>query len=215
VNRLAWLLVLALGGVLAWQWRQPVSSPAIPKLAPASAEEQGDALARLLEGPRIAQADYEAYGDIEARPLFFKERKPPKAYVPEPPKQRPKPKARTRKSRPPRIQLSAVIGIGDKTFALIKGGKERVTRRVRVGDEVDGWKVKALGADKLVLVNGSEEHEVLLRKYPPVLPPKQPPKPTGRAGAQRQPPAARKPPATGRKMPPRRGTPARTRAKSP
>lgn len=169
-----WLaLILLLGGFLAWRWLVPVQAPPIPPHPPMQADAGGmDELLQSM-GEVSEAAPFAVYQSVAARPLFFHERRPPKTYVPDAPKSKPKPR---RKVGVPRVQLSAVVTIGEQTFALIRGGRMKGTRRVRQGDDVDGWKVSKLTSNKMVLSNGAETHDVLLRQYVPVLPRRTPPR---------------------------------------
>ncbi|HEC06501.1 MAG TPA: hypothetical protein ENJ12_06605 [Thiolapillus brandeum] len=174
--RKLWLLiVILLLGFLGWRWFYPPQAPQIT--AGTAAGRQDDEIKVLLDSmDRVAGFPaQEAYQPIGERPLFFSKRRPPPPYVPAPPGKKP-PVRPPRKVGKPRIQLSAVIIIGKEKYALIKGGRQRNSRRVRVGEEVDGWKVTSIDQGKLVLSNGSESEEVLLRNYKPVLPVKTPPK---------------------------------------
>ncbi|HID44716.1 MAG TPA: hypothetical protein EYP34_03030 [Chromatiaceae bacterium] len=169
-----WLpTILLLLGFLAWRWYFPPQAPQISTHAVPG--KNGDEIKMLLDSmDRVSGFPaQEAYQTIGERPLFFSKRRPPPPYVPAPPGKKPPPRP-PRKIGKPRIQLSAVIIVGTEKYALIKGGKERRSRRVRVGEEVDGWKVTSIDAGKLVLSNGSETENVLLRNYKPVLPVKSP-----------------------------------------
>jgi redox-sensitive bicupin YhaK (pirin superfamily) len=59
---------------------------------------------------------------------------------------------------------------------LLKGGKNKGTQRVRVGEEIDGWTVTSIEKDKLVLRNGTETESLQLWNYKPVKPVQQAPK---------------------------------------
>jgi general secretion pathway protein N len=171
-----WLMaVILLLGFLTWRWYFPPQAPSIAVTA--ASGQEGDEIKVLLDSmDRVAGfPPRESYQAIAERPLFFSKRRPPPPYVPAPPGKKP-PVRPPRKVGKPRVQLSAVIIIGDQKYALIKGGRKKGSRRVRVGEEVDGWKVTGIDADKLVMTNGSETEELLLRNYKPVLPVKTPPK---------------------------------------
>ncbi|WP_457669231.1 hypothetical protein [Thiolapillus sp.] len=174
--RKLWLLIsILLLGFLGWRWFYPPQAPQVT--VNATPGKQTDEIKVLLDSmDRVAGFPaQEAYQPIGERPLFFNKRRPPPPYVPAPPGRKP-PSRPPRKIGKPRIQLSAVIIVGKEKYALIKGGRQRNSRRVRVGEEVDGWKVTSIDQSKLVLSNGSETEEVLLRNYKPVLPVKTSPK---------------------------------------
>jgi len=165
-----WLtIVMLLLGFLAWRWYFP---PQAPKIAVNAVQEQKeDEIKTLLDSmDRVSGfPPQEVYQSIAERPLFFNKRRPPPPYVPAPPGKKP-PARPPRKLGKPRMQLSAIIAIGEQKYALVKGGRQKGSRRVRVGDEVDGWKVTRIDADRLVLSSGNETEELLLRNYRPVVP---------------------------------------------
>ncbi len=172
-----WLtLAMLLLGFLAWRWHFP---PQAPQFAAHSAREQGEEQIKTLLDSMDRVSGFppqEVYQVIAERPLFFNKRRPPPPYVPTPPGAKPTIKP-PRKVGKPRVQLSAIVIVGEQKYALVRGGRQKGSRRVRVGEEVDGWKVASIGADRLVLSNGGETEELLLRNYRPVMPVKSVPKP--------------------------------------
>ena len=175
MNRVFLVLVFLLAAFLVWRWKVPLVMPPIPQQDAVKKDELPEDRVEQLLGKPAGLDSFDRYSIVVEHPLFFKERRPPKPYVPEPPRK--KNVSKTRKTRVPRIQLSAVVTVGNQTFALIKGGKQRVTRRVRVGDEVEEWTVRSILKDRIQLRNNGDRHEVLLRQYAPVaLPRISPPK---------------------------------------
>jgi len=175
--RKLWLVLIALLlGFLAWRWYFPPQAPRVA--TDAAVEQNGEQIKALLDSmDRVSDfPPQSAYQTIAERPLFFNKRRPPPPYVPTPPGAKPTIKP-PRKVGKPRMQLSAIIVVGKEKYALVKGGRQKGSRRVRVGDEVDGWKVTGIEADRLVLRNGGETEELLLRNYRPVVPVKSLPKP--------------------------------------
>ena len=174
MNRLLLAIALVLAAYLVWRWQVPLVAPKIPHQKAISDYSQTNAAIEKLFEETAEPESFERFSSIVERPLFFKERRPPKPYQPEPPAK--KTTKKPRKTRAPRIQLSAVVTIGKQTFALIKGGRERNTRRVQVGNEIEGWKVSEISRDRLVLKIDGEQYEVPLRQYAPIVPPKRMPK---------------------------------------
>jgi hypothetical protein len=79
-----------------------------------------------------------------ARPLFSPTRRPPApppVFAPAPPAPPP----------PPDIVLLAVIMDGEDARVVVRGGRGAKTRRVGIGDDIDGWKVVQIEGQKLVL----------------------------------------------------------------
>ena len=165
---------LLLGGILAWRLFSPVGSPVMdPGKVERTGKAQSDAVEETLAMLDVATGfmPMQRYPEITARPLFFKERKPPEEYVPATGQKKPL-ATPGGKGSPPRLSLSAIVGIGKETFALVGVPGSKETRRLKTGDEIEGWKVKAILADRLVLGSAGMEHEIPLREYKPVLPPK-------------------------------------------
>ena len=205
MNRLLLIIAALLAAFLSWRWFNPVAAP---DLEPVSAKgtENGnigellDNMDRTASFPSLA-----AYHAISARPLFFSKRRPPPPYVPEKGGgQKPGP---SRKTGKPRVQLSAIVRVGDQVYALVQGGKNKGSKRVRVNEDIDGWKVVSIDKDRLVLNNGSETETLLLRNYKPVKPVKQAPKKAA-GGAARPKSKNRKDRGRGAQLPPA-GTPRR------
>jgi hypothetical protein len=165
-----WLIISALLLVfLGWRWYFPPEPPPIDVRAAAGNKDNStrvllDSMDRVSSFPPVA-----VYQPIADRPLFFNQRRPPPPYVPS--AMNPvSPRQPIRKVGKPRMQLSAIIIIGKQKYALLKGGLKKGSRRVRVGQEIDGWKVTKIESDKLALSNAGETVELLLRNYKPVIP---------------------------------------------
>ncbi len=188
---------LLLGGILAWLFLVPVK-------APSTGEKtwKKDSANRAEE--LIASIDYvtgfspvAVSEDVIQRPIFFKERKPPEDYVPATGEKKPAATPRGKQS-PPRLFLSAIVRIGDETFALVTLPGSKGTRRVKVGEEFDDWKVKAILADRVVLRSGKTKHEIPLREYKPVPPSREKPRKTKKARSQSPTVKRGRPPKQGR-----------------
>lgn len=185
------LSLLVLGAVaLAYQWSD--WPPSVPESLPGSGDPQGsgghghgDPLAGLeSHEPR------EAYASVTDRPLFRPQRKPPDpvAGLPGP----------VSDDQPAvdltGLDLSAVVISPSVVSAWVRDSKEQGLKRVRLGDELEGWSVKDILGDRVVLERQGERNELLLRDFSKAPPPASPP------------PRARPPPATQRmpqRLPPR------------
>ncbi|MDD1628588.1 MAG: hypothetical protein LUQ26_14120 [Methylococcaceae bacterium] len=109
----------------------------------------------------LTRQSEDSYVDLVARPLFIKGRKP----VDEP--------------SPEEVQNMAVANIFDWQLngiyttkkglsALFSRSKSKVAkdnhRRVGIGADLDGWKLTELHQDRVILNQGNEQKELLLRK---------------------------------------------------
>jgi type II secretory pathway component PulC len=65
-------------------------------------------------------------------------------------------------------QLSGVYGKGEQKSALFSRSKSKVAkdnfRKITVGDDLDGWKLTEINADKVIFKQGGSDKELLLRK---------------------------------------------------
>lgn len=178
-----WLMLIgALSLVIAVEWFLPVQEPPVPSYSKlgASGNNQVNLLAKAdhaTEFPPLEQ-----YQSVKDRPLFFEGRRPPAEHTPEPKGKQKKPDSNV---SPPRASLSGVIRVGDNVYVMLKGvGKEKGLARVKVGEDVDGWKVERIHDDRVVLKKGKEKHEIPLRSYKAVPLPKS--EPATRRGTKKE-----------------------------
>jgi hypothetical protein len=112
--------------------------------------------------PDIAfNADASPYAVITDRNLFVPWRKP--APPPEPPKP---------PADPPRPQirrgiyaLTGTMQIGKDVFATVKENATNRTKQVKVGDELQEYKVQEVDNDRVVLAYAGQTEELVLAKY--------------------------------------------------
>jgi hypothetical protein len=78
------------------------------------------------------------------RPLFSPSRRPP-APPPAPIISRPSPPA------PPNVRLFGIVMDADEARAIVQTGPANNIRRVRIGDDIGGWKVSQIERRRLVL----------------------------------------------------------------
>ena len=100
---------------------------------------------------------------IVARPLFWESRRPVVKEVAAKPTQTDKP---TAVGELKGVKLVGLFGGGDTggAIVLVKGEK----RRVLVGQDVEGWRLEEVAADRAVFVSGAARDEKLLTKAVPV-----------------------------------------------
>ena len=195
--------VLALGALLTLQWlgwppdreatpSGDLGSSAAPAPAPA-AESPLD----LLSPPE----DIEEYAVVVERPLFLPDRRPPsedEAAEEEAPI--------VDDAALKGLDLNAVIMTPGKVVAWVRNPAEKELQDLELGDEINGWNVKEIQADRLVLERQGQTDTLTLRDYQNMPPPRPavriPPRPADRR--KPQPPAAqgsRNPPAPGARNP--------------
>jgi len=183
------LIVLSLGLVLALQWRDwppgPVSVPegnadSQPEPAPLRPDESP--LERL--GP---PEEKDEYAEVMERPLFMPDRRPPSEEDQE------EAKDELSDAQDPsldRVDLNAVIITPAKAVAWVKAPTQQDLLDLELGDDLNGWTVKEILADRLVLERQGETNTLTLRDYANMPPPAPRPTPVARE-PRRAPPAAR------------------------
>ncbi len=126
-----------------------------------SDEKRQDYKVDTLPDIELGKQTEDSYVDLVARPLFIKGRRPV---------EEPSPEAEQAAVKLENFdwQLSGVYGKGEKISALFSRSKSKAAkdnfRKITVGDELDGWKLTEINADKVMFRQGSSEKELLLRK---------------------------------------------------
>lgn len=64
---------------------------------------------------------------------------------------------------PPQFQLVGVILDAQKRLAMVKSARSPLAIAIAVGENIDGWEVKAIEADRVILRSGSGETTVMLK----------------------------------------------------
>jgi len=144
-------LVLASALVLLWDAEAEV--PKVPARPGSVPEAQVPEVEELGPGP------LDLFNGMMSRPLFWETRRPP----PEP-EEDPDSQAKESKPEPPPsldgVRLIGVVSGNGQTLALIdQGGK---VSRVKPGEQVNGWKVTAINADRVQLEHGDNENSLRL-----------------------------------------------------
>jgi hypothetical protein len=79
------------------------------------------------------------------RPLFSPSRRAPAPPAPPPPRPPPPP------PEPPNVTLVGIVMDAEEARAIVQSGPKNEVRRVRVGDDIGGWKVAQIENRRLVL----------------------------------------------------------------
>ena len=137
------LLVLAPAPVVAAD-----ASPSPPLHPSPQAEERREAGA-ALPSP-LAEQPLESLSATREHPLFSPTRRPPPpppavVAAPEPPPLPPS---------PPDVALFGIVTDGDDVRAVVRAGSADKITRVRIGDDIGGWKVAQIADRRLVLALG-------------------------------------------------------------
>lgn len=149
-------VALGLGLVAVWQGVAPVAPVAeAPAAQAASVSLPPPATARFVPPPQTQ------FAVINARSLFDPARGPVAEPAP----------AGTVSTTPPDVTLAGVAIGPASAVALLQRPNVKVATTVRVGDDVDGWKVDRIAADRVVLKSGASTVDVMLRKATGLLNP--------------------------------------------
>jgi hypothetical protein len=158
-SALLWLIpliaLLAYGGKLTDWGRDLVSDDIAWKKVNAQMAANGVV-------PDIAfNADASPYAVITDRNLFVPWRKPsPPPEAAKPPIDPPKPQIRRGI-----YALTGTMQIGTDTFATVKENATNRTKSVKVGDELQEYKVQEVNNDRVVLAYAGQTEELVLAKY--------------------------------------------------
>jgi len=148
----------------------PDLSPAARPASPASVASAAAGPASL-DLPRLEPIG--AFAEVVERPVFFQTRRPPDPEAEPPPQAEAAPKAD--------FVLSGLILSGKERLALLRPVRSATVERVHEGEEIEGWLVQAVKADRVVLKRGETVQEIRLEDKPP------PPKPKSRRTRSRKP----------------------------
>ncbi len=159
-----------LGGVLLLQWHGWSADEALP--APPAAQAQATARAqaadRGLDGVPLEPPPKEDYATVVERPLFLPERRPPPEEAEEP----------VVEEEPltelDGVDLTAVVITPAVVSAWVRSPGVSELKRLRLGDDFEGWTVKTIAPDELVLERQGETNRLSLHDYenaPPPIPP--------------------------------------------
>ncbi len=160
---LLFAICIGLGSMIFTQARDGVPLPdlsgtiAAPAVTPQSSANEGLAPQGLSPMPPI-----ETFDEVVERPLFFRSRRPPDPDAAPPPEAALPPKAD--------FVLTGLVISGKERLALLRPAGSKTVERVHQGAEIEGWRVEAIHADRVVLKRGETVQEIRLEDRPPPKP---------------------------------------------
>ncbi|WP_462329595.1 hypothetical protein [Thiohalocapsa halophila] len=165
------VLSLLLAGVLTWQWRGwgPEAGLTAPPPAPADAVGGVEVGPTDVDPMALEPPPKEAYASVTERPLFLPERRPPPDEPEDGPviEDEPLPELDG-------VDLTAVVITPAVVSAWVRATDANELKRLRLGEDFQGWTVKTIEPARLVLERQGETNELPLRDYanaPPQIPP--------------------------------------------
>lgn len=144
---------LALGAVLALQWRAWAPAPAGPGDGAPPSEPIAEAVA---PGTPYSPPARDSFDEILKRPLFSPDRQPPAAP--------PTPAAPEPQLSPLLVRLEGIATVGEVRVALLRDLTSNEGLRLSQGMEYQGWKVEAVEERRAVLKRDGQEQELKLER---------------------------------------------------
>ncbi|HXP31513.1 MAG TPA: hypothetical protein VN832_10515 [Stellaceae bacterium] len=142
---LFFLLCGGLGWVIYVEAQQPMEPPAAPEARQAAVRSRP-------QDPTFSMAPLNTYAEVVSRPLFSSSRRPA-AGVPA-------------SDRPTAFTLVGIIISAADRHALVAHGVPPQIDRVSEGQNLDGWTVKSIEDNRIVLAQGDNEIEVKAAEKP-------------------------------------------------
>jgi hypothetical protein len=115
--------------------------PDVEALTPAARKA-----AERTQNPSFSMAPLNAYAEVVARPLFTPTRRPAAQQ--------------TAAGRPSDFSLVGIVITRRERHALLEHGRPPHVDRVTPGQNVDGWTVKSIGPNSVLLAQGDRETEI-------------------------------------------------------
>ncbi|QIK36676.1 hypothetical protein GWK36_00180 [Caldichromatium japonicum] len=178
-------LVLGLTVLLALEWtlwspqlKSNMAAPSTPPAPTPANPDTNELLAQLDSGE-----ERDNYALITERPLFRPDRQP------DPPSDAQAITPPSAEGAPlDALDLKAVLIMPETALAWVHDPAQPRVRRLRVGDEVQGWVVRAILEDRILVERQGQQDALLLRDYTKAPPTAAPP--TTRPIPPRTPPRA-------------------------
>jgi hypothetical protein len=148
VNHALGAMAVVFAAFAAWPWL----SPPVPTVRPLAAPPASSPAPRLMTLPPLAH-----YAAIVERPLFSPSRRPPSVAAASP-------------SADGRYRLLGVVATGPRRKAFLADGSRHLD--LAEGEAIDGWTVKKIGTDNVVLT--SPTGDIVLKLKPAAAEPQKP-----------------------------------------
>ena len=150
--RLLLLVILLLGGGLAWQWFDENAVPRSLAWTPPAAVLPELAKPFPAPQPGASAANPAQYLAMLERPLFAPDRRPPPPPAPPAPPPAPPP--------PDPLANVQISGIFSGDPAGIIANVDGKARRVRINDSIGGWTLKSISGREVTFGQGSDSRQL-------------------------------------------------------
>jgi general secretion pathway protein N len=138
-------LAAGLGLLVVLEWSAPAASPAGEALAPAATAKAAE------PAPVFSLAPLASFSAVTDRPLFSPDR-------------RPAPEASETLGSWSALVLAGIVVTPESREVLIAHGNPAKIVHLQEGQSVDGWAVRSIDPDRVVVANGGEQHELRFGK---------------------------------------------------
>ncbi|HEX3970441.1 MAG TPA: hypothetical protein VHX19_03910 [Stellaceae bacterium] len=139
------VLAAGFGSLVALEWNAPAVSPAAAAPAPGKSAKAAD------KAPVYALAPLSTFSAVTDRPLFSPDR-------------RPAPEASEKLGSWSALVLAGIVVTPAAREVLIAHGSPAKLVHLQEGQSVDGWSVREIEPDHVVVANGGEQHELRFGK---------------------------------------------------
>jgi general secretion pathway protein N len=136
------VLAAGFGALIALEWSASFSPPIGEAPAPAAGPSKA-----AEPAPAFSLAPLSSFSAVTDRPLFSPDR-------------RPAPAASETLGSWSALSLAGIVVTPESREVLIAHGNPAKTVHLQEGQSVDGWVVRAIEPDRIVVANGTEQHEL-------------------------------------------------------
>lgn len=140
--------------LIALEWTMPDETPAAD-----AALSAGDAAQAAAAPKSFVLAPLQSFSAVAERPLFAPDRRPPPQA------------AADSLGAWSALVLAGIVITPSSRQALIAHGNPPSIVHLEEGQTVDGWTVQSIAADRIVVANGGEKHELRLIDHTQPNPP--------------------------------------------
>lgn len=157
-------ICLLLAVVILIEWLLWPTQPRLVNEESAVGIEEGTTAASLESVNGFTLPPLTEFDSIKERPIFIEGRRPlpPSSTVVQ--QDRPMP-TRGGSSRPPKMDLSAILIINNEPMVLLRNPPKGSSSRLKIGDEFQGWQVEKITTDRVTLKQSGKSEEFPLRSY--------------------------------------------------
>lgn len=162
MNKLLGAMIALFTVVLVVQWSFSQNPEQPGNTTDNTTDVSGGDVAHVNE--RASAPPLVSFDDVVKRPLFIEARRPPPEQDDGAETEAPKPPRKP--ARRPVADLTAILIIDSEQYAVFRtASKKKGLEKLKVGEQLDGWKIAKIDAKQVTLRQGTAKEVFLLRKY--------------------------------------------------